>query len=621
MIDATPILHFLRPWWWLACVPLPFALWVLLRHGGGQASLARLADPALLPHLVRDTGARRRIGVALLAATWLLAVTALAGPAWQRVEAPLYVNGGARVVALSLSADMLARDLQPDRLTRARFAVRDLLDTAGDARTALVAFAGAAFTVAPLTNDKRTVENLLQALRPDVMPVAGNEAAAGIAQAVTLLQGAHVAGGEIVLVTDTADAAAVSAAQHARAQGFRVDVLGVGSREGAPVPRASGGFANDADGLWMARRDDAALRDVAAAGGGRYAVLQADGSGAAAFDAPLADTARASRERGQVWRDGGIWLLPVLVLLAALAFRRGWLLVLPLLVLPTLATPARAASLASWFATPDQQALHALHEGDPTTAARLAKSRALRGAAEYRAGRFDEAGKLFAQGNDARAHYNLGNALARQGKYPEALAAWRDALKRAPQMADARANIASVEAWMKQHPRRSNPAPGSSSSPRASASQEQAASKSGKRNPHAAGAASSTPSPSPSTSAPSTSTNAGAARADAQSRGDAARAAATSAQEAAEQQQQAAKATQGVARAVQQAPSSSPATRDPQTKAYALGREASAQDQRLDGEQRAMLRAVVDDPGALLRRKFQLEWEQRQNRADQGGPR
>src|SRR5579875_1560270 len=243
--------------------PLPFALLALARGSSGRAALARLADAALLPHLIDDAGTRRRGVLAWAAAAWVLAVAALAGPAWQHVKTPLYVNGAARVVVLSLSDDMLAQDLKPDRITRARFAVRDLLDQAGDARTALVAYAGAAFTVAPLTDDRRTVLNLLRVLRPDVMPVPGNDAAAGIAQAVALLEQAHVQGGEIVLVTDTADAAAIRAARAAHARGIRVDVLGIGTAAGAPVPRSDGGFESEGGQLHLARRDDGALRDVA----------------------------------------------------------------------------------------------------------------------------------------------------------------------------------------------------------------------------------------------------------------------------------------------------------------------------------------------------------------------
>src|SRR6185437_8509036 len=362
-------LHFLRPWWWLALLPLPLALWMLARNGSGRAALAKLADAVLLPHLVSDTGARKRLALGLVALAWLLAVAALSGPAWQKMAAPLYVNGAARVVVLSLSDDMLAQDMQPDRMTRARFAVRDLLNNAGDARMALVAYAGAAFTVAPLTDDKNTILNLLQALKPDVMPVPGNDAASGIRQGVDLLQQAHAKSGEIVLVADTADGAAVAQAKAAHAKGMRVDVLGVGTREGAPVPQAGGGFASGTGGTLMARRDDAALRAVANAGGGRYAVLQADGASAAAFDMPVSQTGHTSRaERAQLWRDGGIWLLPVLLILAALVFRRGWLLVLALLVLPIGMPVARAATWDSLWANRDQRALQALQHGDTARA-------------------------------------------------------------------------------------------------------------------------------------------------------------------------------------------------------------------------------------------------------------
>jgi Ca-activated chloride channel family protein len=561
-------LHFLRPWWWLALAPLPLALWALARNGGGRAALSKLADAALLPHLVSDGGVRGRIAPALVALAWLLAVAALSGPAWQKVGTPLYVNGAARVVVLSLSDDMLAQDMQPDRMSRARFAVRDLLDGAGDARTALVAYAGAAFTVAPLTDDRNTILNLLQALKPDVMPVPGNDAAAGIRQGIELLQQSHVKGGEIVLVTDTADDAAVAQAKAARAQGIRVDVLGVGTREGAPVPRAGGGFASGTGGTLMARRDDAALRTLARAGGGRYAVLHADGTGTAVFGAPVAEAGHASRaERARLWRDGGIWLLPVLLVLAALAFRRGWLLALALLVLPIGMPVAHAATWDSLWANRDQRALHALQQGDTGLARKLATTSGLRGAADYRAGDYAGAAKAFAQDDGARSHYNLGNALAKQGEYEKAIAAYQQALQRDPKMADARANLDAVEDWLKKHQQ-----------PRQSGQQGNDTNQQG---------------------------NTGTAQQD---HGGA------SAGEAARQEQQAQQAKQALAREMQQAQTARRSEKQSDTNSFALGQGEPKQDGRFDAQQRAMLHAVPDDPGALLRRKFQLEWEQRNGR-------
>ena len=612
-------LHFLRPWWWLALLPLPLALWMLARNGSGRAALAKLADAVLLPHLVSDTGARKRLALGLVALAWLLAVAALSGPAWQKMAAPLYVNGAARVVVLSLSDDMLAQDMQPDRMTRARFAVRDLLNNAGDARMALVAYAGAAFTVAPLTDDKNTILNLLQALEPDVMPVPGNDAASGIRQGVDLLQQAHAKSGEIVLVADTADGAAVAQAKAAHAKGIRVDVLGVGTREGAPVPQAGGGFASGTGGTLMARRDDAALRAVAGAGDGRYAVLQADGASAAAFDMPVSQTGHTSRaERAQLWRDGGIWLLPVLLIPAALVFRRGWLLVLALLVLPIGMPVARAATWDSLWANRDQRALQALQHGDTAQARKLASTPGVRGAIDYRAGDYAGAAKVFAQGDDARSHYNLGNALARQGEYGKAIAAYQQALKRDPKMADARANLDAVEDWLKKHqqPPQSGQQGNSrnqqgkpSSSPGANSS-SQNTKKQSEKSGEQQGAASSA-----SQAASATGGNNATGKQGAQQQGNAGTAQQdhdnASATEAARQEQQTQQAKQALAREMQQARGARRSGKQADTNAFALGQGEPKQDGRFDAQQRAMLHAVPDDPGALLRRKFRLEWEQR----------
>lgn len=617
-------LHFLRPWWGLALLPLPFAIWLLARSGGGRAALARLVDAALLPHLVHDTGMHRRFALSLFALAWVLAVAALSGPAWQKMPAPLYVNGAARVVALSLSDDMLAQDMPPDRMTRARFAVHDLLDDSGGARTALVAYAGAAFTVAPLTDDKHTVLNLLGALQPDVMPAPGNDAAAGIEKSVALLEQSHVKGGEIVLVTDTADDAAVAAAKAARSRGIRVDVLGIGTAQGAPVPQHNGGFASGTHGVLMARRDDAALRAVARAGGGRYVVLNDAGTSVAKLGKPAAEAGGASQgERAQIWRDGGIWLLPGLLLLGALAFRRGWLLVLAVALLPIGMPVARAATWDSLWANRDQRALQALRHGDAAKAQRLATTQAMHGAADYRAGHYAEAAKAFAGNDDARSRYNLGNALARQGDYQKAIAAYREALKLDPQFADARANLKAVEDWLKRHVpphqqtgknagENQHGKPASSSSQGASAQNDngQRSAQTGSQHRQA----SSTGRKASQSNGDNGARKQGAGQQNGKGDNAQPNAGEASVGEAARQQQQAKRAEQGLASELQKAKGSKHSGDQGGAHAFALGQNPATQDGQFNGQQRAMLQAVPDDPGALLRRKFRLEWEQRYGR-------
>jgi Ca-activated chloride channel family protein len=618
-------LHFLRPWWWLALLPLPLVLYALARSGGGRAALTRLADAALLPHLLQHAGLRRRWMLALAGLVWLLAVGALAGPAWQRVPAPLYANGAARVVALSLSGHMRAQDLKPDRMTRARYAVRDLLDNAGDARVALIGYAGDAFVVAPLTPDKQTVLNLLDALSPDVMPAPGNNGARAIEESLALLRQAHARGGEIVLVTDDAEDAAVEAARKAYAEGVRVDVLGIGTRQGAPVPLPDGGFAHDSGGsVRIARRNDDALREVASAGGGHYAPLGQDGGGVAMLGAPSAiQGSDAMHQQAEVWRDGGVWLLLPLLPLAALAFRRGWLCVLALVFV----TPfAHASAWDSLWSRPDQRASEALHRGDYAQAEKLARDPQLKGAAAYRKGDFATAEKYFAQGDTARADYNLGNALARSGHYRQAIAAYDRALRRDPRLADARANRKAVADWLRKHPPQAqqagdqgtqgNPSgksqrgAGSSAQGSQQGTRQNGSDGSGNdaRNQRAQAGGGQGHS--------SDAQNAGSAAGKAANGGQGAGDSGASVAEDAQQRAQVARARQALQQELAKRQPNAPGSEArPRTRgAYALGAAPPGDEGKFNPEQRAMLHAVPDDPGALLRRKFMLEWQRRHGR-------
>lgn len=624
-------LHFLRPWCWLALLPLPLMLFALTRGNDGRAALARLADAILLPHLISNSGARRRWALIFAALAWTLAVAALAGPTWQRAPTPLYANGATRVIALSLSSDMLAQDLKPDRMTRARYAVRDLLDAAGDARSALIAYAGDAFVVAPLTPDRQTVLNLLDALSPSVMPEPGNDAARAIDQGVSLLRQAHISGGEIVLVTDDAGRAAVAAARRARAAGVRVDVLGIGTAQGAPVPLPQGGFQHGGDGgVHVARRDDAVLLDVADAGGGRYAPLQADGSGVTAIGPPEAmQGATASAQRARLWRDGGAWLLLPLLPLAALAFRRGWLCMLALMMI----TPfARASSWDALWATPDQRALHALQDGDYASAGKLARDPRLRGSVEYRAGNYNTAAKQFARGDDAQSQYDLGNALAKGGKYQQAIIAYDHALRRDPHLADARVNRQAVLDWLKQHPQQQQQngagAQNNSSKPGQQSSSSSNQANAQQRSPSQQSAQGNKPqngqdqvqagsSDAQGSSSRNTDTAAGKPQSGDQHANDSGDTG-TSRDEDARQRAQAQRARQALKQELAQQQARQQANGAPkpkpngqQQRAFALGADQARDDGKLDAQQRAMLDAVPDDPGALLRRKFLLEWQRR----------
>lgn len=454
--------HFLRPWWLLALVALPWLLWLWRRQRAASEPWRRACDPHLLEHLLERSGATRaaRLPLVLFALGYALAVFALAGPAWQQLPQALARAESGLVVALDLSDRMRASDIKPDRLSRARFKIADLMKARREGQTALVAYAGDAFVVAPLTDDAGSLSDLLASLTPETMPVGGQRPERAIALGRKLLRDAGFARGDLLLVTDAATPRASDAAAEAARDGVRVSVLGVGTSSGAPVALPQGGFAQDADGsMLLPRLDEASLRDLAAAGEGRYATLSIDGSDLrtlALADAIDAETRLRSDERTQAeYRDEGPWLLLPLLALGALAFRRGWLACLALVLLAPTA-PVQAFELASLWKREDQRAWEALEADQAQRALELAQDPSIRGSAAYRAGDYAQAETEFSRRADADAHYNRGNALAKAQRYDEAIAAYDEALALDPGMEDARANRQAIEDWQKRQQEQQN---------------------------------------------------------------------------------------------------------------------------------------------------------------------
>ena len=641
--------HFLRPAWLLALALIPLAWW-FWRHVRGEAgNWQAVVDAHLLPHLVETTQERSRHGGIWLAAlVWLLACLALAGPAWERESLPLYRNEAARVLAIELAPTMLAADVKPTRLARARFKINDILAASRDMQTALIGYSGDAFIAAPLTDDVNTVRNLVDALDPGVMPVVGNNTERAIEQAYRLIEQAGLKGGELILLADSASTRALAAARAAHRKGLVISVLGIGSDSGAPVPLPQGGFLQDAQGnIVLPRLDEQGLRELAEAGGGHYARLSADrsdlgivlGSNSAGPDTAKATDSKALSAR---YRDRGPWLVLALLPLAMLAFRRGWLMALALaLVAP--APPAQAMDWMDLWQRPDQRAARALAEGDAARAQALAKDPQWQGSAAYRAGDFASASEAFAKSTGAQAQYNRGNALAREGKYEEALEAYGKALEASPGMEDAEANKRAVEEWLKrqqeqQQKNKQQNQQGSGQDKQnqqgqndslqsgQSGNQQQDAGQQGqqpsdqdKGSESPEDAAGKKDQPGQQDSSADSDKNADAKPGDDRSGGDSssdadaeqkpAEASGKSAAETAQEKQQREQQQAQMAKAIDKALDGKPVgEQKPASDAAAMSESEREQQQALN----QWLQRVPDDPGGLLRRKFQLEYDRRQ---------
>ena len=409
--------------------------------------------------MLGDDQQSRRAPTILLGIGGLIAVLALANPTWERQPSPVFKAQRAVVVALDLSQSMLTPDLLPSRLERARYKIVDLLQHNADGQTALVAYAGDAFVVAPLSDDSATLESLLAALEPSLMPVPGSRPDLALAAAGRLLSQAGVAHGEVLLVADAGgDQRALAAASELLDNGHSVAVLAVGSEQGAPLPGIRGGVQHDAAGQPVVAGLEAdSLRELARAGGGRYAVISADGRdlryllpSRLDLDAEIEESALTTER----WNPIGPWLALLLLPLAALAFRRGWLVAIAAVVMVGggvgIPQPAMAFGWDDLWQRADQQSAQALAAGDAQQAAELADEPQRRGAAQFAAGDFAAADQSFSSAEGVDADYNQGNALAKLGRYEDAIAAYDQALSSSPAMEDALWNKQQVEQLLKQ---------------------------------------------------------------------------------------------------------------------------------------------------------------------------
>jgi len=325
-------IHFLHPLWLLALPPLLILVVGLSRMTRPDAQWSRIVDPELLP-MLRVTGNRKgSYAWPLLGLLWTLAVLALAGPAWTHLAQPAFRGQSAWVLVLDLSPSMSAADLEPNRVTRARYVAADLLGEAHDNRVGLVVFAGESHTVTPLTSDVATVRMLLKPLAPGLMPESGDSLAPALQEAGRLLQAGTAQHGQVIVLSDgfSDPAESLRVAQGLRQQGVTVQVVGVGTSTGAPQPSGQGGFAHDANGRTaVTRLQTDELQRLAEAGGGGYftvgEVSRLERNLSSEQSHELDTNTATAQAQLSTWRNEGVWLLPPLLLLAALLARRGWL--------------------------------------------------------------------------------------------------------------------------------------------------------------------------------------------------------------------------------------------------------------------------------------------------------
>jgi len=504
-------IHFIRPWWLLAFFGLFLLLFLLKKMRYYQSPWQHFLPAHLASALVENSHSQTAQAVSSGSPTryWLkpliigaCTILALAGPAWQKLPQPVYQLERGAVLIMDMSYSMYATDVKPNRLTRARYKAIDLLKKISEGDVGLIAYAGDAFIISPLTQDIKNIELLLPSLSPDIMPIYGANALAALTLADKTLKNAGHISGDIYWFTDDIDNEEMADVYHwASGNNHKVNILGIGSETGAPITLTSGKLLKDNSGaIVIPKLPESRLSAIAQRSRGVYRTMTNNDSDIKALTAHLsanlddkidvASQEKANQQqvmRGDQYQEQGPWLLIIILPLLLSYFRRGgsivaitWLMPLtmlfslssispnsyaaepnntkPNIVAPNIsteATPASAVSSASqlWqdlWQTSDQQAQQHYQQQDYQQAAKQFEDSQWQGSAHYKAGDYEQALQAFKQGDSAQALYNQGNALAQLQKVDQAIDAYKEALQKDANLTDAKDNLAQLEALKKQ---------------------------------------------------------------------------------------------------------------------------------------------------------------------------
>lgn len=439
-----------------------------------QAILARFASPKGLDAIAPETDSGRRwIKAGLVLCSLLFICLALSGPQygykWQTIEQ----KGVDIIVAIDLSRSMLATDIQPTRLDRARREIYDLLAMLKGDRMGLVAFAGTAFLQCPLTLDYEAFNIFLNSLTPDSMPIGGTDISGAITASLSAFDLNTASQKAIILITDgenTGKADPMEAAESARKAGVKLFCIGVGSDEGVPLPAETGGIKKDRSGnIILTRIDEETLKKIAALTGGAYVRSVA---GSMDLDVIYTKEIRGkmeastlSTDKKQIWEDRFQWVLALAVIaLGAELFVpavRKKAAVLGMMFLLLWSVPVHAGN-------PLREGIDAYNQGAYDKALKLFIDAQLDhpdrpdilyniGNAYYHTGDYEAAAKNYKEALKTenkllqqKAHYNLGNADFRKKQYEDALKNYEDALKLNPDDIQAKQNLEYVKQVMEQ---------------------------------------------------------------------------------------------------------------------------------------------------------------------------
>ncbi|NMP32987.1 VWA domain-containing protein [Thalassotalea sp. M1531] len=449
--------HFIRPFWLLGLIALPVIIYLIKRLQVSNSGWTKILPPHLAGQMIEQGSKQKGISLIPVSLLLILVITALAGPSWQKLPQPVYQIERGSVLVLDMSYSMYSTDVSPNRLTRTRYKAIDLLDSLNEGDTGLIAYAGDAFTISPLTEDINNIKLLLPSLSPELMPELGSNPLAALSLAHQMLTNAGHIEGDIYWLTDGIDPEDVADLnQWSNQHPHKLNILGIGTSQGAPIKLPNGKLLKDDLGaIVVPKLSEKLLYGVAVKSRGKYRSHTNDN---ADIETLVNNDFQQQQEKesentsqGDQWQEFGPYLVLLVLPLLLTYFRRGALLSLvPLMLILVPTEQANAIDWQSLWQTKDQQGQQAFNQKSYAKAADTFENSMWQGSAHYKAENYQAAADVFAKQGTAEGFYNQGNALAKLQQLDKAIDAYEKALSLDGEHQDAKDNKTLLEQLKKQ---------------------------------------------------------------------------------------------------------------------------------------------------------------------------
>jgi len=437
--------HFLRPVFLWLLVPAIISLVLGLVNIRKQARWQKHIAPHLRPFVIK-AGSEMKIQLIRIISIFIfsIAILGLAGPTWKKIEIPGQILETPVVIVLDMSQSMMATDIQPNRLERAKFKIHDFLKANPKARTALIGFAGTAHTIVPLTADYNIILNHLDGLKPELIPIKGSNLEAALRLSDTLTQVTE-APSHIILFSDDFTEDNFTILREFAANGnTQLEIIPMNTVSGADIrkPGTNAFFKDKAGSNVHSALNQGILTKLNAIENITAGKLTLDKSDVEFLAKKIGANLKfqeKDKEKEDDWEDKGLWFTIPLILLALLWFRKGWVIFSFLLMIGFTSCNSDN-SFQDFWVSKEYQAQNEYNKENYERAAEMYTDPEHKGVAWYKAGDYDKAIESFKKDTTANGAYNLGLSLYKNGNYSQAAVAFEKALELNPQLEQARQN-------------------------------------------------------------------------------------------------------------------------------------------------------------------------------------